>query len=131
MQAEDRNGDFGFPRAGHQHRADNDCQQCEIDPAGNTHFRSIRRGIGNTAKICVALVEITVEEPEQYQQDQCGKDHFRQHMCCGPEEIHAAQITEKQWRIAKRCQRAADVRNEEDEEYDDVDIVPPSIIGSK
>ena len=40
-----------------------------------------------------------------------------------PEEVDAAQEAEEQRRVAERRQRAADVRDQEDEEHDDVDVV--------
>ena len=40
------------------------------------------------------------------------------------------QEAEEQRRIAERRQRAADVRHQEDEEHEDMDLVPPVVIGA-
>ena len=48
-----------------------------------------------------------------------------------PEKIHALEEAEEQGRVAERCERAADIGDQEDEEHDDMHIVLSIVIGAK
>src|SRR5579883_2815385 len=73
--------------------------------------------------------KIEVNE-EKYRKKQArGQEHMRPQMQQRPKEIDAGEKSEKERRIAERAQRAADVRNEEDNKDHDVNLMPPAGIG--
>jgi hypothetical protein len=57
-----------------------------------------------------------------------SQERRQQHRLRRPEEIARLEEAQEERRVAKRCQRAADVRDQEDEEHDDVRAVAAVVV---
>jgi hypothetical protein len=77
-------------------------------------------GVGSTGSTFLACGNSGgrgIEERKQHAEDE---QRLGQDVAHGPEEVHALQEAEEQRRIAQRRERAARVRDDEDEEHDHV-----------
>ena len=92
-----------------------------------------RSGVGSLSEghALLPAIEPAVEGEEQREQDRHRESRLGQQMRRGPEEIHPAQEAEEERRVAQRRQRAADVRDQEDEEHHDMDVVAPVVVGAQ
>jgi hypothetical protein len=46
-----------------------------------------------------------------------------------PKEVNAVQKSDEKWRVSQRRESAANVRNKNDEKYDNVSFASPELIG--
>ena len=71
-----------------------------------------------------------VDDAKDHAEDDHVEEEDGEDVLDGPEEGHAAQVSEEQGRIAQRGEAAAHVGDHEDEEYDDVSLALTPIVGA-
>ena len=92
-----------------------------LTSATTPHAR-VRRRIGQRRHAFVAIVE-AVDRDRTARAATPATNSVSANRCVRrPEEVDAPQEAEEQRRVAERRQRAADVRDQEDEEHDDVHV---------
>ena len=50
-------------------------------------------------------------------------------MLCRPEEVYAAEKTQKERRVAQWGQRTADIRDQKNEKHDDMHVMATIVVG--
>ena len=129
MYMVDQELDPWLPNAAHKHCCNNAAKQQEVDLAikAKRLMLFISRRFGKAA---LFLQERGIDHEIERQQDHGKHEHWQEHMGCRPEEAHALQEPEEERWIAKRGQRAADIRDQENEKYDRVNTIAPTFISA-
>ena len=116
--AQDVEGHRAFPHAAQQHQADHGTQQGKVQLAVKAQglARRLRRLRHGTVATCHPAVQHKEHRQQHADQEQGLGPDVQQ----GPAEVHALQKAQEQRRIAQGRQRAARIRDDEDEEHHDV-----------
>ena len=71
-----------------------------------------------------------IDEHVEREHAECNDRHLPPHGE-GPQERHAVEEPQEERWVSERCQRATDVRHQEDEEHHGVGTVPPVTVGAQ
>src|SRR6516165_11591790 len=125
----DLEADAGLPAGREQDRPDHADHEQQVDAAAYAQIEW-RRAFPDRRHQAVLAVVPEVDREEDGKHERADKGSGSPQVEGRPEEIDAVQEADEQRRIAERCERAADIADQEDEEDYDVRVVEARRVGA-